>query len=94
MKMSKEEAFELFWEHYHDKTGNPKFNKIQAKTRWMRLSMDEMREAYSMVQPYVRFMRKVYGNRTTFHKARTYLAERIYNEPEVLKMKQRISFRK
>lgn len=68
--------FELFWEHYHENTGIAKTDKEAAFKYWKKLTIDEMRLAYGMVQDYKRSI----DNPKYIKKARTYLRDKNFND--------------
>lgn len=77
-----ESTFELFWNHFHNVTGKKKESKKPALKHWKKLSLEERRKAYKMVEPYSK------TNESKYLKiARTYLSDEAF-EDELLPVDQ------
>lgn len=82
---NKEEFFEIFWRSYHKHINKPKTDRVAAIKHWKKLNKTDKQKAIKMIPIYS----KSIDNHQYAHKARTYLADRLFeNEFETQQPKQ------
>lgn len=75
-KYSKEDQFEFFWTQYHLITKIQKTDKVPAFNYFKKLTLDERRKAYTMIQGYSDSNK----DKQYIKKARTYLSDKCFND--------------
>lgn len=68
--------FEFFWTQYHSITKIPKTDKVPAFSYFKKLTLDERRKAYTMIQGYSDSNK----DKQYIKKARTYLSDKCFND--------------
>lgn len=74
-KLTKEEAFIIFWEQYHNDTGKKKTDKEPAHKYFMKLSAKEIEKALESTELYAKTNEVKY-----LKKAYTYLRDKNFND--------------
>lgn len=70
------ESFEIFWEEYHTVTAKRREDKAPAFKHWKQLSYEEKVKAFRMIGEYS----KTNENMNYLKKARTYIADKTFND--------------
>jgi len=85
----KDKEFEVFWDKYHSITGLTKTDKEPALKHWLALTIEERDKAISMIDSYYYSISDI----KYCKKARTYLADKTFND-EFVSMPNRPNYHK
>lgn len=76
IKKKNKETFNIFWDYFHKTTKTNKSDKEPAFKYWVKLSLEEQRNAYKYVKPYYESLK----DKKYCKKARTYLSDKNFND--------------
>lgn len=74
------ELFSRFWETYHNLSGKPKTDRDATLKYWNKLNAVEQSMAIDNIPYYLKQVRDMYGTLMYAKKARTYLADKNFND--------------
>lgn len=80
--------FNQFWDSYHEVTGLKKTDMQPAKKHWRRLTKKERKSALENIEPYFNSL-PVYTTGKPVKKARTYLADKNFNDEFEVKKEEK-----